>query len=38
MKILIDTNVILDFLIEREPYNTDAAKIITMCSEGQLDG
>lgn len=38
MKVLIDTNVILDFLMEREPYKTDAVKIIKMCAEKKLEG
>ncbi len=29
MKILVDTNVIMDFLIDRAPYADEAAKIIT---------
>lgn len=38
MKVLIDTNVILDFLIEREPYKSDAVRIIKICSEKKIEG
>ena len=33
MKILIDTNVILDYLLCREPYQEDAKMIINACKE-----
>jgi predicted nucleic acid-binding protein len=38
MRILLDTNVILDVLINREPWVTDAAQIWRMCSDGRLNG
>lgn len=37
-KILIDTNVILDFFFDREPFSNDAAKILTLCEKGKIDG
>ncbi len=33
-KILIDTNVLLDYLLEREPFFEDAKGIIILCTEG----
>lgn len=38
MRILLDTNVILDVLLDREPWATDAAQIWRMCSDGRLNG
>lgn len=37
-KILIDTNVLLDYLLEREPFFEDAKKIIVSCVEGKVKG
>ena len=36
MKALIDTNVILDALMEREPFNTAAKEIILLSAEGKI--
>lgn len=33
-KILIDTNVLLDYFLEREPFFEDARAIISSCIEG----
>lgn len=38
MKILIDTNILLDLLTKREPYYADAEKILSMCSNHTLSG
>ncbi|MDE6776421.1 MAG: PIN domain-containing protein [Oscillospiraceae bacterium] len=38
MKILIDTNILLDFLTKREPYYSDAEKILSMCIENKIYG
>lgn len=38
MRILIYTNVILDYLVKREPYYEDANKIFTLCVETGLQG
>ncbi|MDE7310415.1 MAG: PIN domain-containing protein [Eubacterium sp.] len=38
MNILIDTNVIIDFLITREPFFHASSKIIAMCANGELSG
>ena len=37
-KILIDTNVLLDYLLEREPFFEDAKKVIMLCTEGNKKG
>ena len=37
-RIFLDTNVILDFLLEREPFYYDALKIWAACEEGTVEG
>ena len=37
-KILIDTNVLLDYLLEREPFFEDAKKVIILCTDGKVKG
>lgn len=37
-KILIDTNVLLDYLLEREPFFEDVKKVILSCTEGNAKG
>jgi predicted nucleic acid-binding protein len=37
-KILIDTDVLLDFLYEREPFCEDAAKILNLCDLNKISG
>ena len=36
MKILIDTNVILDFLLERDPFFANAVKLMKIIDEGEI--
>ena len=38
MNLLIDTNVILDILLQREPYYKDAAKINALSENGYVCG
>jgi predicted nucleic acid-binding protein len=38
MKVLIDTNVIIDYLADREPFADHAEKIIELCERGELIG
>jgi len=38
MKILIDTNIIIDYLKGREPFAEYAEKIIELCNQGELQG
>lgn len=37
-KVLIDTNVLLDYLLEREPFFEDAKEVIVSCAEGKAKG
>lgn len=38
MQVLIDTNVVLDFLQEREPFVEDAAKLFEKIDAGEIEG
>ncbi len=38
MNILIDTNVMLDFLTQRDPFFENADKIMQMCKKRQING
>lgn len=38
MVVLIDTNVLLDFLLGRDPYFSNADKIIKLCAEQKIQG
>lgn len=38
MIVLVDTNVIMDFMMKREPYAEDAIRIIDLCNRKQLTG
>jgi len=38
IRVLLDTNVILDVLLNREPWVTDAASLWRLCSEGTIAG
>ncbi|MBT8219826.1 MAG: PIN domain-containing protein [Bacteroidia bacterium] len=38
MNILIDSDVILDFFFDREPYSEDAAAILSLCETRTLNG
>lgn len=38
MKIMCDTNIILDVLLERVPFVEDSSKILTLCEEHKIDG
>ena len=38
MKIMCDTNVILDVLLEREAFVEDSYKILKLCEEHKIDG
>lgn len=37
-RILIDTNVLLDYLLTREPFYEEAKKVILTCTEGNTNG
>ena len=38
MRVLIDTNVVLDVLLKREPWAADAAGVWRLCLEGTVTG
>lgn len=38
MKILVDTNVVIDALIGRQPYFDNADKIIKLCADQKVQG
>lgn len=38
MVILIDTNVIIDFLITRKPFFDASSKVIAKCANGEMTG
>ncbi len=37
-RILIDTNVLLDYLLTREPFYEEAKKVILSCTDGKTKG
>jgi predicted nucleic acid-binding protein len=37
-KVLIDTDVILDFFFDRKPYSDDAAQILSLCESKEIKG
>ena len=38
MKIMCDTNVIIDVLLEREPFAEDSCQVLRFCEEHKIDG
>ena len=38
MKCMIDTNIILDVLTEREPFYADSKAVLSLCEEKKLQG
>ena len=38
MRVLIDTNVVIDFLITRKPFYEASLAVMKKCAEGELDG
>lgn len=38
MKIMCDTNVIIDVLLEREPFVEDSYQVLSLCEEHKIDG
>ena len=38
MKVLIDTNILLDFLLQREPFQQDAEELFQAIDSGQIIG
>jgi predicted nucleic acid-binding protein len=37
-RILIDTDVILDFFFDRKPFSDSAAKVLSLCESGEIKG
>ena len=38
MVVLIDTNILLDYILNREPFYEDAQRIMEICSTNKADG
>lgn len=38
MRVLIDTNIVLDLLLEREPFVKDAISVVEQIEQGSLEG
>lgn len=38
MKVLFDTNVVLDHLLEREPHADNAERLLNLVDTGRIDG
>ena len=38
MKVLFDTNVIMDYLTHREPFYRDSREVIILSAEQKVDG
>jgi predicted nucleic acid-binding protein len=37
-KVLIDTDIILDFFFDREPYSEHATQLFSLCESGKIQG
>lgn len=37
-KVLIDTDVILDFFFDRKPFSEEASRILSLCEKGEVKG
>lgn len=38
MKVLLDTNVILDFALERQPWFADSEQIMSLVEQNKIEG
>lgn len=38
MKVLFDTNVVLDFLLDRRPFSAVAARLVARVERGEIEG
>jgi predicted nucleic acid-binding protein len=38
VKVLLDTNIILDVALERQPFFDDSETIISLVEQGQIEG
>ncbi len=37
-RILVDTNILLDYVLMRDPFYEDAKSIILACADGRING
>lgn len=37
-KVLVDTNIILDFMLQRQPFYDKSEKVIALCEEKKING
>ncbi|SDZ82574.1 PIN domain-containing protein [Arachidicoccus rhizosphaerae] len=37
-KVLIDTDVVLDFFFDRKPFSNDATQLLSLCEKGEIQG
>lgn len=37
-KVLLDTDVILDFFFDRKPFSEETSRILSLCEKGELKG
>lgn len=38
IKVLIDTDVILDYFFDRQPYSVNASRLLSLCEESRIKG
>ena len=38
IKVMIDTNIIIDYLADRSPFADDAERILDLCDQGDMTG
>lgn len=38
MKVMIDTNIFLDLLLDRQPFADNSAKVLELCESRRIDG
>lgn len=38
MKVLVDTNVVIDEFLKREPFYKDSHSVLQMCSDNKIEG
>ena len=38
MRLICDTNILLDVICRREPFYTDSACVLNMCEDGDVEG
>lgn len=38
MKILCDTNIILDVLLDRAPFSESSSRVLSLCEQGKIQG